>query len=193
MKKCLFLGYNSKKTSLISFMKKNNWSVKNQTKSLTYVEALKYDLIISFGYKKIIKKNLIRKLPNPIINLHISYLPFNRGSHPNFWSLIDETPSGVTIHEIISKLDAGPIIYQKKINLNPKKYSQNTFSKTYKILFKEVENLFKKKFIYLSSYNYKRKRQNNKGTFHFKKELPKDLKNWNINIIKYKNSYRKSN
>ena len=32
-----------------------------------------------------------------IINLHISFLPFNRGYYPNLWSHQEGTPSGVTI------------------------------------------------------------------------------------------------
>ena len=183
MKKCLFLGYNSKKTSLISFMKKNNWSVKNQTKSLTYVEALKYDLIISFGYKKIIKKNLIRKLPNPIINLHISYLPFNRGSHPNFWSLIDETPSGVTIHEIDKGLDTGPIIFQKKILFDYNKKKNDNFFKTNQILLSEIKKLFFTKINEILNQNYISKKQKKTGTFHYRNDLPIFMKkNWRFKI-----------
>ena len=49
-------------------------------------DALGYDLIISFGYKHIIKKEVISNSNIPIINLHISYLPWNKGAHLNFWS-----------------------------------------------------------------------------------------------------------
>ncbi len=191
MKSCLFLGYNDKKTSLIKFIKSKNWNVKNQTKTINYSLVEKYDLIISFGYKRIIKKALLKKIKKPIINLHISYLPYNRGSHPNFWSHLDETPSGVTIHKITEKLDAGPIIFQKKINFNLKKSGQDTFSKTYKILFKEIENLFKKNFNKIVLGNYKLKKQTNKkATYHSKMDLPENILNWNINILKYKKKYK---
>jgi methionyl-tRNA formyltransferase len=66
--------------------------------------------------KKIINEDLVNKLKNPIINLHIGYLPFNRGFHPNLWSFLENTPSGVTIHEIDKGLNTGPIILQKQIN-----------------------------------------------------------------------------
>ena len=51
-----------------------------------------FDLIISYGYNKIINERYLKKLIRPPINLHISYLPYNRGSHPNFWSFVDKTP-----------------------------------------------------------------------------------------------------
>ena len=72
--KCLFLGYNSSETKLINFLKKKGHSVK-QTKRNINIKASSYDLIISFGYKKIIKKNILNSLKRPIINLHMSYLP----------------------------------------------------------------------------------------------------------------------
>ena len=79
------------------------------------------------------------------INLHISYLPFNRGAHPNFWSFVDNSPKGVTIHEIDEGLDTGPIIHQKKLSFNIKKKESDTFFKTYKILNNEIQKLFFKK------------------------------------------------
>jgi hypothetical protein len=76
---------------------------------------MNYDLIISFGYRHIISKEIIKSVNCPIINLHISYLPYNRGAHPNFWSFYDKTPSGVTIHLVNEGIDTGPIIYQRHI------------------------------------------------------------------------------
>ena len=76
-KKILFLGYSSKETKIIDFLKKKNYKVisYNQKKpnklSLTYE-----DTVISFGYRKIFKKNILKKLKYPPINLHMSYLPY---------------------------------------------------------------------------------------------------------------------
>ena len=76
---------------------------------------------------------------NDILNLHISYLPFNKGAHPNFWSFAENTPSGVTIHKINKKIDSGNIIYQKildfELNKNKKKL---TFKDTYSVLISEI-------------------------------------------------------
>ena len=48
------------------------------------------------------------------INLHLSYLPFNRGKNPNVWSIIESTPCGATIHKIDEKIDTGKIYVRKK-------------------------------------------------------------------------------
>ena len=53
--------------------------------------------------------------------------------------LLENTPAGVTIHEIDNGLDTGPIIFQKKVNFKPE---ASSFTKTYKILREEIDNLF---------------------------------------------------
>ena len=85
--------------------------------------------IVSYGYSKIIKKDIIEVYKDSIINLHISFLPFNRGSHPNLWSFIEGTPSGITIHKINEGIDTGEILFRKKRVANTRgfKYELNNF------------------------------------------------------------------
>ncbi len=68
--------------------------------------------VVSFGFRKIIPVRILKKFPKRIINIHISVLPWNRGSDPNFWSWFDKTPKGVSIHWITDKLDAGALLAQ---------------------------------------------------------------------------------
>ena len=165
---CLFLGYNSRETRLIKFLKKKNISVKNIKKNLSLKEAKKADIIISFGYKKLLKIKVIKAVRRPIINLHMSYLPYNRGAHPNYWSFIDNTPRGVTIHEIDAGIDTGNIIIQKKIKLNIISRKLSTFKKTYNYLLKSLEKLFMDNFKMIINNNYKSFKQKGKSTFHKK-------------------------
>ena len=128
----------------------------------------------------------------PAINLHISYLPFNRGAHPNFWSFVDNSPKGVTIHEIDEGLDTGPIIHQKKLSFNIKKKESDTFFKTYKILNNEIQKLFFKKINQILNKNYSTKKQENNGTFHYKKDLPNFMKKkWKSKILNILKIYNK--
>ena len=62
-------------------------------------------------------------------------------AHPNFWSHFENTPSGVSIHEIDSGIDTGPIIFRKRIEPND---PQITLDASYKKLKFEIEELFKK-------------------------------------------------
>jgi len=192
-KQCLFLGYKKKQTSLINFLKKKNFIIVNYQKIPSLKIFKQSDFILSFGFRKIISGNFIKKLKKPIFNIHLSYLPFNRGAHPNFWSFIENTQAGVSIHEINEGIDTGNIILRKKINFNIKLNKFSTFKKTYNYLFLEAEQLFKKNFNKIYNKKCKKILNNSKGTFHYKKDLPKWMKNWNMNISLAKKNYMKKN
>ena len=50
-----------------------------------------------------------------IFNAHTSLLPQLRGAAPINWAIINGLPeSGVSIQRIVKKLDAGPVLWQKK-------------------------------------------------------------------------------
>ena len=190
--RCLFLGYNSNQTKLINFLKKKKISVTNKKIKVRTKEIEKFDLIICFGYKKIIKSDILRKIKRPILNLHMSYLPFNKGAHPNFWGFHDDTKKGVTIHEIDENIDTGPIIFQKEIKFNIQKNKKLTFKRSYNILFLELEKLFIKNYKSIILNNYRKKKNNKfKGKVHKSKDLPKDLESWNISIFNYLNNKKK--
>jgi methionyl-tRNA formyltransferase len=181
-KQCLFLGYKKNQTSLINFLKKKNFRIKNYQKIPPIVIFKQSDFILSFGFRKIISENIIKKIKKPIFNIHLSYLPFNRGAHPNFWSFIENTPAGVSIHKIDKGIDTGNVILRKKIYFNISLNKFSTFKKTYNFLFLEAEKLFKKNFNKIYNKKYKKILSKHKGTFHYKKDLPQWVKNWDINI-----------
>ncbi len=189
IKKIYFLGYSKKKTRIINFLKKNFIVKTLHNKSLTPSSAKNADLIILFGYNKIIKKEILKITKRPIINLHISFLPYNRGAHPNFWSFVDNTPKGVSIHEIDQRIDKGRLLFRKKIKF--KNIKKQSFKSTYNILLKEIEKLFFLKINHILKGDYTSIQFSSKGSFHKKKDLPKTLKNWNINILKFLKNYKK--
>ncbi len=65
---------------------------------------------INCGFDFIIPKDILIQIP--ILNLHPSALPFNRGCHHSFWALIENTPLGATLHWMSEGIDEGPIIAQ---------------------------------------------------------------------------------
>ena len=183
MNKVLFLGYNEKQNSLINSLKKNKNLIIDHKNEIIYLdEVKKYDLVVCYGYRFKITKDIVKHYKE-IFNLHISYLPFNRGAHPNFWSFIENTPSGVSIHKIDNGFDTGNIIFQKLINFDLIKNKKNlTFTNTYKKLIIEIEELFLKNFDKLLNRDYNEQKQLNGGSFHKIKDLPTNLKSWDQNI-----------
>ena len=175
-KNILFLGYSREETKLINFLNEKGCTVDN---SEEIIVNNNYDMIISFGYKKIIKKQILEKISCPILNLHISYLPYNRGSHPNFWAFFDNTPSGVTIHQIDEGIDTGPILYQKYVFFNR---GEKTFKQTYERLKEEIEDLFIINANDILNFDYKPTNQLEKGTIHLKRDLPSEFSGWDSEI-----------
>lgn len=175
--KVLFLGYKKEQTRLVEDLINSKCEVWHTEEKIVTTQG--YDLVVSYGYRHILKKDVIESSSAPIINLHISYLPWNRGAHPNFWSFYDSTPSGVTIHLIDEGVDTGAIIYQRMVNFNK---DENTFSKTYKRLIIEIEKLFIDNLDEIISMSFTSIKQRRKGTYHRVADLPEEFSGWDSNI-----------
>jgi len=178
--KILFLGYNNTQTSLIDFLEDKNYNIEHYNDKIDLDYCRNYNFIISFGYQHIISKEIINYFKNKIINLHMSYLPYNRGSSPNYWSIKDKTPSGVTIHLIDEGIDTGDIILQKEVKFNSK---MDTYRTTYNKLKLTIEDLFKTNYKKILTGKITPQKQQHKGTIHFDKDLPSNI-NWDELISK---------
>lgn len=81
--------------------------------------ALQPHLGVSCGFAPILPTSML-KLPQwGWVNVHRSYLPYNRGLDPLQWALVDGTPAGVSLHVMTEEVDAGPIIAQAEMPLKP--------------------------------------------------------------------------
>ena len=87
----------------------------NEKIDLNKLEILDPSLIITYGYDCLITEDIINAFGNSLINLHHSYLPWNRGMNADIWALIDNTPKGVTIHKIDMGINSGDILVQEEI------------------------------------------------------------------------------
>ena len=177
-KKILFLGYNRAQTKLIDALAVNNCTVDHTEEKIGSIRG--YDCLISYGYKHILRQDVIDGFGCPIFNLHLSYLPYNRGAHPNFWSFYDNTPSGVTIHLIDSGVDTGPVVKQKYVNFQA---SENTFVTTYSALIESMESLFLEFLPLLLTDTWVAKKQRCVGTHRYVRDLPSNFSGWNSNIM----------
>lgn len=175
--KVLFLGYSERQTDLIGDLVALECEVWHTEDKITSTAG--YDLVVSYGYKHILKKDAIASSAAPIVNLHISYLPWNRGAHPNFWSFYDATPSGVSIHLIDDGVDTGPIIYQERVVFAEE---EKTFSKTYRRLITEIEALFKSHIADIATKNFFAVPQTGAGSYHRVADLPTEFSGWDSEI-----------
>ncbi len=192
--KILFLYHNELALKLADLLrdKQNQVILWKDKIDIEKLKEIAPDKIISYTYRYIIKKEVIDFMPTSILNLHISYLPWNRGANPNFWSFIENTPKGVTIHEIDAKLDRGKILLQKKLEFDKEK---ETFSTTYQKLNQEIIGLFEENREALLKDKIQGKTALESGSYHSVADFTEYTKNnkvdWNIIIAEYKRSLKR--
>ncbi len=88
------------------------------------------DLIITCAYGQIIPEIVLNTPKYGCINVHASLLPKYRGGAPIHYSIINgEKETGVTIMEMVKKMDAGNIISQKAIDIDIKDTTATLFDK----------------------------------------------------------------
>lgn len=136
----LFLG--PAESPLLAWLRERERNVMQTDEKVTgdFVQQNGIDFIVSYGYRHKVTADVVDAVSRRAINLHISYLPWNRGADPNFWSFVEDTPKGVTIHYIDEGFDTGDIIAQKKIELDA---DSETLASSYSKLQNEIQSLFK--------------------------------------------------
>ena len=127
------------------------------------IEELEPEFVIVYNYRSIIKEDVIDLLGNRIINLHTSYLPWNKGSSPNIWSFIEDTPKGVTIHRLEKGLDKGKILLQKELFFDEEK---ETLCTTYEKLNEEIVSLLCENWEDIKAGKIPLKEQEGTGSYH---------------------------
>jgi methionyl-tRNA formyltransferase len=154
---------------------KNSLLLCQEEVTLEFLRSSGVDEIVSYGYRHLLDKEIVSAFDGKIINLHISYLPHNRGASPNLWSIVENKQPGVTIHYIDEGIDTGDILCQRKVELD---YSHDTLRTSYQKLINHVELLYLDMIHPLGKPWYPQK-QKSKGTYHSIKQtnqLLKDLK-----------------
>lgn len=80
------------------------------------IAKLNPDYIFSFYYRNLLSEALLATAKKGAFNLHGSLLPRYRGRAPANWVLVNgETETGVTLHRMVQRADAGAIVAQQRV------------------------------------------------------------------------------
>ncbi len=91
----------------------------NNSQSIDFLKSLKADIFIVVSFGALLCKDVLSISKFKPINVHPSLLPKYRGAAPIQRTLMNgEKITGVTIMEMVEKLDAGDIIIKKEIDIN---------------------------------------------------------------------------
>ncbi|KKS42999.1 MAG: Formyl transferase domain protein, partial [candidate division CPR1 bacterium GW2011_GWA2_42_17] len=161
----------------------------NTNETVTAIRNLKPDLFLSINFRYLLKDQIISVPSHGCINLHFGYLPYNRGVFADAWSIIDDTPAGITYHLIDPGIDTGKIVVQQQVE----KSLTDTGKSLYQKLTLTAYDLFVKTWPKIQNWSFKPITQSSGGAYHRrsgislidkidlnKKYLAKDL----INILR---------
>jgi methionyl-tRNA formyltransferase len=99
----------------VPFLLQPKWKADSYDTFIHEVRALAPDLIWVNSYSMILRDDLLKCARLGGLNIHAGLLPKNRGCNPTQWAIIKgEHETGVSLHEIDSGLDTGPIIDQQR-------------------------------------------------------------------------------
>ena len=103
--------------------KKNNIGVfkpENINEDFFIIKEIAPDLILTFAYGQILSSNILSLSKYKPLNIHGSLLPKYRGASPIQQALKNgDDITGVSIIEMVPKMDAGPIYAKREIKIIP--------------------------------------------------------------------------
>lgn len=89
--------------------------------SLAYLKSLNFDLLVTAAYGQILPVSLLEMPKWGSVNVHASLLPKYRGGAPIHRCIINgDAESGVTIMRMVKELDAGDMLAQVHVPIDPR-------------------------------------------------------------------------
>ena len=92
--------------------------------------AMKPDLILSVYYRHMIGTKILALPPLGAWNMHGSLLPSYRGRAPINWAVLHgESRIGMTLHRMVKSADAGAVVDQEGVDIDPRDTAEQAFRK----------------------------------------------------------------
>ena len=94
------------------------------------IRTMAPDIIFSFYYRNMISQEILDIPRLGAFNMHGSLLPKYRGRVPINWAVLHgEKESGVTLHHMVKRADAGDIVDQEAVPIGPDDTAFDVFNK----------------------------------------------------------------
>jgi methionyl-tRNA formyltransferase len=139
-----------------------------QVMALAASEGLSFDLGLLAWWPKLIRQPLLSLPRRGFVNTHPSLLPYGRGKHYNFWSIVDSVPFGVSLHMVDEGIDSGSIVAQLEIPYDWEDTGESLYRKATEAMLK----LLRETYPALRNVDIETRQQDlAAGTFHRASEL----------------------
>jgi phosphoribosylglycinamide formyltransferase-1 len=85
------------------------------------LHEFKIDFVVLAGYMRLVSSYFIGQYPDKILNIHPSLLPAFKGMHAIKEAYDAQAQvTGPTVHFVVEEMDAGPVILQEPVRVDPK-------------------------------------------------------------------------
>lgn len=106
------------------------------------LQALAPDYLFSFYYRHMIPAQILACAKIAALNMHGSLLPKFRGRAPVNWAILHgETQTGATLHIMEAKPDAGDIVGQVAVSIEPDETATDVFGKVSQAAVKVIDQV----------------------------------------------------
>ena len=109
-----------------------------------------------------ILKTKMLKIKKKFIHIHPGYLPDIRGADATLWSILKNNEYASTSFILDNKIDAGKIIYQKKIdffNINKDYIKDLSYTEIYRLIYSFIDPLIRSKILIKTINNIKENKE----------------------------------
>lgn len=131
-------------------------------------EGLSFDLGLLVWWPNIIRSPLLGLPRRGFVNTHPSLLPYGRGKHYNFWSIVDQVPFGVTLHMVDEGVDSGAIVAQVELPYDWEDTGESLYRRAREAMLKLLQDTYPR----LRSLDFETQPQDRgAGTFHLASEI----------------------
>lgn len=94
------------------------------------IRDLSPDLIVVAAFGQILPQELLDIPRLGCVNIHASLLPRLRGAAPIQWAVINgDRESGITLMQMDAGLDTGDILFQEKVEIDPRETGESLYGK----------------------------------------------------------------
>ena len=112
----------------IEFLTPEN--LKKETEILERIKSWKAEVAVVVAFGQILNQEFLDSFTYGAVNVHGSLLPLWRGAAPIQRSIeAGDTVTGVSLQKIVKKLDAGPVIGERKLILNNEITAKDVYQK----------------------------------------------------------------
>ncbi len=132
------------------------------------IRAYRGNIFLLAWWPLVLKREILALGQDVTLNLHPSLLPHARGKDPNFWTIVEEKPFGVSIHHVAIAIDAGDIAFQREIPYT----WEDTGATLYRKAEQAIVDLFRASLPRIAAFDIPRQPQDLvSGSFHRRREL----------------------